>query len=184
MRVLFLGFFVSLAFLCVVCINPTNIYSTNNAQIKMTLALSIATSTGSNDVAQSTVDLKNNTVSFSMKVRDFKFDNFIVENSFEESYLEAANYPQASFQGKLKTPINMNTKTVQKIDVSGDLMMHGVKKSRIISADITVLSNNEIKVASTFWVKASDHKIDISPSMFASGRDEIKVLLSAKYKKQ
>ncbi|TAE08133.1 MAG: YceI family protein [Bacteroidetes bacterium] len=164
---------------------PTGaIFSTQSGQIKMTLALSIATSTGSNKQATSSIDTETHTVRFSMKIRDFAFDNYLVENAFEESYLEAGTYPEANFQGKLKTPISLKTKTPQKIEVVGDMTLHGVKKTKSFTANVTVISATQIKVTSDFMVKASDHKIDISPSMFANGRDEIKVQLNATYQKK
>lgn len=184
MRALPIYFLCCIVFFNIACKNPNNIYSTNIAQIDMVLALSIATSAGNNKQATSAIDTEKHTVRFSMKIRDFKFDNYFVENAFEESYLEAAKYPEAVFQGKLKTPINLKAKTAQKIEVVGDLMMHGIKKSKTITATVTVVSASQIKVSSDFVVKASDHKIDISPTMFANGRDEIKAHLSATYQKK
>ncbi len=178
------SFLSLLAYTTISSCSLSNIYSTSSAQVSMTLALSITTSAGSNKQAESSIDMDKQMVKFSLKIRDFKFDNSFVENAFEESYMEAGSYPEAVFQGKLKNPINLKSKSAQKIDIVGDLMMHGVKKTKTITAHITVISATQIKVVSDFVVKASDHKIDISASMFANGRDEIKSTLNAIYQKK
>ncbi len=162
----------------------SNNYSTTQGQIKMTLALAVTNSTGINKKAKSTLNVEANTVKFSMQIRDFGFDNYLVENAFEESYLEASKYPEASFEGKFKTAINWKIKTVQKIDVTGHLTLHGVKKARNFTANVSVLSATQVKVASDFVITAKDYKIDIAPSMFASGKDEIPLRLEATYLKQ
>lgn len=160
------------------------LYSTQEGQIKMTLALSIVTSTGKNLQAKSTIDTQTNAVRFSMQIKDFKFDNSFVENAFEDSYLEAAKYPEAVFEGKLKKAIDWNKKTVQEVEIAGNLTLHGNKKPKTITAKVMVVSASQVKVTSNFLVKASEHKIDISPSMFANGKDDIDLRLDATYYKK
>ena len=160
------------------------VFSTSTAHIKMTLALAVATSVGNNKQTNSTVDTDAQTVKFSMKIREFAFDNSLIENAFEESYMEAGKYPDATFSGKLKTSISLKSKTPQKVEVAGDLTLHGIKKPKTFTATVTMVSPTQMKVTSDFTIKASEHKIDISPSMFASGRDDIRLHLSATYAKK
>ena len=153
MRLLLLSFFSLFAGIYA---TPVALFSTQSAQINMTLALSITTSAGNNNQAESVIDMEKHTVRFSMKIKDFKFDNYFVESAFEDSYMEASKYPEANFQGKLKTPINLKIKTLQKIEVAGDLTMHGIKKTKSMVAHVTVVSPTQIKVTSDFVIKASE----------------------------
>lgn len=173
--------FVSTA---LVSTHTTATYSTNQGQIKMTLALAITTSTGNNQQAKSTINTETNKVSFSIKIRDFSFDNYFVESAFKDSYLEASTYPEATFEGKFKTSIDWNNKNTQKVTVEGNMLLHGVKKPKTFTAQVTVISATQVKVTSDFNIKASDHKIDIAPSMFANGKDDIAVNLKATYQKK
>ena len=175
---------ISILFLYLACNSSTNakIYSTQTGQVKITLALAIMNAVGTNNQTISSVDANTKEVKLNMKIKDFKFTARMVDRAFKNDYMEVDQYPEASFVGKLKTAINFKSKTLQKIIAEGTLTMHGVSQPKNVTLSITPISNSELKMTTNITINASKYKIDISPNLFASGKDEIKINIQGNYK--
>lgn len=97
-------------------------------------------------------------------VKAFKFKSPLMEEHFNENYLESSKFPKASFKGKI---LNFDAKklTIAKTvyDLEGELTMHGI--SRRIKTKITFLLNGEkVNAVSNLSVKPQDYNIEI-PSL-------------------
>ena len=97
-------------------------------------------------------------------VRGFRFPLALMEEHFNENYIESHQYPKTSFKGII-TNFDKNTLSdqPQTIELAGELYMHGVTKPINISATITQ-TDERITLASSFSVKTSDFGIEI-PSL-------------------
>ena len=104
-------------------------------------------------------------------VRGFRFPLALMEEHFNENYIESHQYPKTSFKGSItdfdKTTLNEQPQTVELI---GELSMHGVAKAINVSATVTQ-TDELITLASSFSVKASDFGIEI-PSLVRKQIDE------------
>ena len=97
-------------------------------------------------------------------VRGFRFPLALMEEHFNENYIESYQYPKTSFKGFItdfdKTTLSEQPQTVELI---GELSMHGVTKAINVSATVTQ-TDELITLASSFSVKTSDFGIEI-PSL-------------------
>lgn len=118
---------------------------------------------------------KNNTVSCILDestgdfvalalVKAFKFKAPLMEEHFNENYIESSKFPKSTFKGKI---LNFDAsklsaaKTVY--DLEGDLTLHGVTKK--IKTKITLVGTaDKVNVTSNFLVKPQDYNIEI-PSL-------------------
>lgn len=99
-------------------------------------------------------------------VKAFKFKVPLMEEHFNENYIESSKYPKATFKGKIINFASSKLTTSGKYDLEGDLTIHGVTKK--IKAKITlVLKERKLYVASNFTIKAQDFNIKI-PSIVKS----------------
>ncbi len=111
------------------------------------------------------VDGATGDIVFQVPVKSFKFEKALMQEHFNENYVESDKYPKAEFKGTVT-----NMKDVQpgkdgtyNVTVSGKLTMHGVTKDVSSPGTVTVKGGN-MMLSSKFKVKLADYKIDV-PSM-------------------
>lgn len=94
-------------------------------------------------------------------VKAFKFKAPLMEEHFNENYMESSAFPKATFKGKI---LNFEPKklssTKSSHDLEGDLTIHGVTK-KIKSKISLVLNAGKIMTISTILVKPQDYNIEI-----------------------
>ena len=104
-------------------------------------------------------------------VRGFRFPLALMEEHFNENYIESHQYPKTSFKGSiLNFDSNALSNQPRTVQLTGDLSMHGVTKPISVSATITQ-SDEQITLTSSFSVKTSDFGIKI-PSLVRKQIDE------------
>lgn len=120
---------------------------------------------------------------FRVRIRSFNFAKSLMEEHFNENYLEAHKYPHATFRGKLSPIPNPNSKEVQTVIITGSLDIHGRVKNRNIPAEVRFV-NDEMHLNSDFEVANKDHNIKIPRLMFRNIAEVIKVTVEAKYNRR
>lgn len=115
--------------------------------------------------AQVLLNTSKNTVAVKVSIKSFDFDKELMEEHFNEKYMESDKYPNATFSGTIKDTIDYKKDGVYKVTVAGKLTMHGVEKERTIQGTITV-KGGEISIDCKFTVALKDHKIEI-PTLVA-----------------
>ena len=104
-------------------------------------------------------------------VRGFRFPLALMEEHFNENYIESHQYPKTSFKGSiLNFDSNALSNQPRTVQLTGELSMHGVTKPISVSATITQL-DEQITLTSSFSVKTSDFGIKI-PSLVRKQIDE------------
>lgn len=104
-------------------------------------------------------------------VRGFRFPLALMEEHFNENYIESHQYPKTSFKGSiLNFDSNALSNQPRTVQLTGVLSMHGVTKHISVSATITK-SDEQITLTSSFSVKTSDFGIKI-PSLVRKQIDE------------
>ncbi|RWY55681.1 YceI family protein [Mucilaginibacter gilvus] len=134
-----------------------------------------STSTGTSVYNPATGDL-----AFSVGIRSFQFPKSLMQEHFNENYLESDKYPRASFKGKIKEPIDLTKNGSYPVNVTGELDVHGVKQTRTIAGTV-VVNNGTVSMLSEFMVKCVDHHIDIPTLVFKHIAESIKMNVSATY---
>ncbi|WP_310558348.1 YceI family protein [Flavobacterium sp.] len=100
-------------------------------------------------------------------IKGFRFKVPLMEEHFNENYIESDQYPKATFKGKVT---NFDASKVASVkstyDVEGDLTVHGVTKK--VKTKITfVQSGTKLIATCKFMVKPIDYNIKI-PSVVKS----------------
>jgi YceI-like domain len=115
-----------------------------------------------NNEVFSLIDGSKAEVAFQVLVTGFKFKKSLMEEHFNENYMESTKFPKAVFKGSITDPglVNFKTDGEYKVDVSGDLTLHGVTKKIVIPAIIRVKAGN-VSASSTFPVKLADYGIRV-----------------------
>ncbi|WP_291131655.1 YceI family protein [Flavobacterium sp. UBA7682] len=111
-------------------------------------------------------------------VKAFRFKVPLMEEHFNENYIESSSFPKATFKGKvLNFDASKGAMTKGTYDVEGDLTLHGVTKK--IKAKITFTpANGKLVANSSFNLKPQDFGIKIPNVVKSKVSDNVKVYLN------
>lgn len=129
----------------------------------------------------SVINTKTGEISFQIKIRSYRFRKALMQEHFNENFMESDRYPYAAFKGKILDKIDFSSREDQKVTINGILEVHGVKKERNIPATI-MINNGELLLSSQFDVACKDHEIKIPKIFWKNIAEVIQVNVTAKYK--
>jgi polyisoprenoid-binding protein YceI len=116
----------------------------------------------------------NGAVAVKIIIRNFHFPNKLMEEHFNENYMESEKYPNATFNGKIQETIDYTKDGVYDVSAKGTLEIHGVKQERILKGKLTI-SKGQMILDSNFDVKLVDHKISVPTIVIAKIAEVISV---------
>ncbi len=99
---------------------------------------------------------------FSVLIKGFEFDRALMQEHFNENYMESDKFPKAVFKGKIQLgkQILFNTDNINEVIAEGILTIHGVSKQVSLKAFIAI-KNGKISSAASFTVLLADYKITV-----------------------
>ena len=124
-----------------------------------------------NTTAKPIMNITTNDIAVKVTIKGFDFEKELMEEHFNEKYMESDKFPYAIFTGKIKDTIDYKKDGTYKVTVKGKLTMHGVEQERTIPGTLTV-KGGEISFETKFVVALKDHKIEI-PTLVAQNIAEL-----------
>lgn len=118
-----------------------------------------------NNKANGLINTKTNDIALIIPIKSFKFDKELMEEHFNENYLESDKYKNGSFKGKFNEKINWTADGSIEATATGILNIHGVEQKRTIKGQITIKDGKAL-LNTKFQVKLVDHDIDIPKVVF------------------
>ena len=108
---------------------------------------------------------KTGEFAFQIRTKSFEFEKKLMQEHFNENYLESDQYPAATFKGVM-APIPDWTKNGEyNVTAKGTLTVHGVSKARNIAAKV-LIREGTVNISAAFDVACADHNIDIPTLVF------------------
>lgn len=100
-------------------------------------------------------------------IKGFRFKVALMEEHFNENYLESDKYPKSTFKGSIENfDVNALTAVAKDYTIKGKLELHGKTKDIVTSAKIRKTEVG-LEIISSFTVNADDFAIAI-PSVVRS----------------
>lgn len=130
--------------------------------------------------AYGVVNMDNGEIQFGVSIRSFRFRKSLMQEHFNENYMESDKFPAAKFKGKLESPPDVSKDGEYQVTATGDLEVHGITKRRSISGTIRV-SNGKLEIISAFDVKCQDHNIKIPSIVFKNIAETIRITLKGTF---
>ncbi len=124
------------------------------------------------------LNTKTGELAFQVINTSFHFPNKLMEEHFNEKYMESEKFPKSSFKGKINETIDYTKDGTHNVTVTGTLNIHGVEQARTITGKV-IIANGTIQLISDFKVKVADHKIEIPKLVLAKIAEEINVTVNA-----
>lgn len=120
------------------------------------------------------LNTSNGEVAIKMQQRGFHFPNKLMEEHFNENYMETEKFPSPVFTGKIKEAIDYSRDGNYAVNVDGVIDMHGVKQNRSFKGQVSI-SGGQITLISSFEVKLTDHKIEVPTLVLTKIAESISV---------
>ncbi len=113
-------------------------------------------------------DLASSDLVFQLDIKKFIFPIALMQEHFNENYLESDLYPKSKFIGRVVNIID------EQATVSGDLTIHGITNSiKVVGSFIK--SKNSVLINSQFIIKLKDYNIKIPKIVMYKIAEEIEV---------
>ena len=111
-------------------------------------------------------------------INQFSFKVPLMEEHFNENYMETSKFPNAKFSGQIANfdPAKLASKGTYEVE--GDLTLHGVTK-KVKTKMTLVLAGGKVSANCNFTVHAQDYKIDIPSLVKEKFAENIKVNFTA-----
>jgi polyisoprenoid-binding protein YceI len=154
-------------------------YFTKSGKASFYSSTSVEDIEATNKSVTSVFDAKTGKIEFSMLVRSFEFEKALMEEHFNENYMESEKYPKATFKGDIVdlTKLDLKKDGTYDVKVKGKLTIHNVTKDIEETAKFTV-KDGKISAKCDFKVKLKDYGIE-DPSMIGKKiAEEISIKIS------
>ena len=112
-----------------------------------------------------------------MPILSFHFPKALMEEHFNENYMESDRFPKATFRGVVMG-LDPGQSGAQPVTAQGTLEMHGVTKEREVSGTLEQTEGGWVLDAQ-FDVPCTDHNIDIPKVVTENIAEVIGVTLHA-----
>ena len=117
---------------------------------------------GVNRTVTCVVDTKTGNIQFAALIKGFEFEKALMQEHFNENYVESDKFPKAEFKGLIdaNNGINFSKDGTYVVRVTGKLIIHGVTRDVETNGKI-VVQNGRVNAFADFNIFLSDYNISI-----------------------
>lgn len=122
------------------------------------------------------IDLEKGTLAVSMFMEGFHFDKSLMEEHFNENYIESDKFPKATFKGVINDFSSLDFSKPGSFEafVEGEIELHGVTKPLKSLAKFDV-SESKLVAATTFELSVAEFDIKIPRLVFKNIAEVVEV---------
>lgn len=160
----FLITFLMLLFTGDVAISQTK-YFTKTGKIFFYSASPMENIQAVNNKLMSVWNIENGQIEFAVLMKGFEFEKALMQEHFNENYVESDKFPKAFFKGIVENSkaISITFNNTISVKVNGNLTLHGITNP-VTTTAIIIIKNGVISADCKFNILLADYKILI-PSL-------------------
>ncbi len=135
-----------------------------------------------NKKVTSVVDAATGQLEFSVLMKAFEFEKALMQEHFNENYVESDKFPKATFKGIINnnSDVKWTTDGNYPVKISGKLTIHGVTQD--ITADGTIdVKGTKVVANSIFSVLLKDYNIEIPKLVKDKVSESLKITVDMNY---
>lgn len=127
------------------------------------------------------LDASSGRVQFSVLMRGFEFHKSLMQQHFNENYVESDKFPKATFVGIIENNqlIDYSVDGIYAAAANGQLTIHGVTKT-VRAAGKVFVERGKISLQAEFSILLSDYKISIPSIVKDKVSDRVQILVNCK----
>ena len=136
-----------------------------------------------NSKVTAVLDAASGKVEFAALMKSFEFEKALMEEHFNENYVESGKYPKATFKGEIQdwSKIKSDLSKAKEVTVKGTMTLHGVSKEIEVKGTLQLV-NGEYVINAKFVMKPDDYEIKIPNAVKDNIAKEIEVTVDATLK--
>lgn len=135
---------------------------------------------GKSSSIQSILNTSTKSVAFIISIRSFQFEKDLMQEHFNEKYMESDKYPNATYSGKINEDVDFTRDGTYNVSSTGKIAMHGQEKEITVPGVFTI-KNGEATLQSDFPLSVKDFKIEIPQLLFQNIADTVSVNVNVVY---
>lgn len=135
---------------------------TRSGYVKFFSGAAVEDITAENNQVSSLINLDNGSFAFLVPIKAFQFEKALMQEHFNENYMESGQFPNATFKGSFEgyEDIALEEDASLELMFNGVMTVHGVSKE-IQQAVMLKVKDGKVQVEAEFPLKASDYGIEI-----------------------
>lgn len=159
-------------------------YMSRTGQIVFDASTALENIHAVNNESAAIVDLKSGSVVMQTLIRGFKMEKALMQEHFNEDYMESGRLPNATFKGSIQNvdKINTDNKAEQQVYIKGNLNLHGVSHNITVPAMIRII-DGELSVRTNFKIRLADYNINIPSLVRDKISKEVNIKVTVRLKK-
>ena len=128
------------------------------------------------------IDFESGKVEFALLIKAFRFEKALMEEHFNENYMESDKYPKAIFRGMIDDlkGVDMESPGTYPVKISGELTIREISNPVELEANL-VVDDEGIGGMATFAIACEDYKIKIPKVVIDNIAKEIEVNVDARF---
>ena len=126
------------------------------------------------------LNTKTNEIGLIVLIRSFEFKKKLMQEHFNEKYMESDKYPTSTFKGKINDKIDYTKDGTYSVTATGKLMIHGVERDINAPGTITI-EKGKINLKSEFRVPLKGFNIEVPKLVFQNIAEVISVKVNMNY---
>jgi polyisoprenoid-binding protein YceI len=149
--------------LCLIFISANSQkYMTKNGYIGFFSHTPIEDIKADNNQVAGVVDISTGELVFQVLIKSFRFEKALMEEHFNENYMESEKFPKATFKGKITNiaSISFSKNGIYDVIVEGELTIRDVTKNITSKGTLEVVTSG-INAGAKFNISPEDYKINI-----------------------
>jgi hypothetical protein len=158
-------------------------YMTQNGTIQFFSETPVENIEAINKQVSSVIDMENGNLAFSLLMKAFTFEKALMQEHFNEKYVESEKFPKSTFKGKIKDFDKAKfTEGKHEVVVVGQLTIHGVT-NEVEAPGTLEVKGDQLMVKSAFNVEVADYDIKIPSTVRENIAKTIEIEVEAEYDK-
>ncbi len=171
-------------FICFFVISNTygQKYFSKNAMIRFNSDSPIEKIEATSSSGATVIDVASGKIEFAALNNAFVFEKALMQEHFNENYMESTKYPKTIFKGVINeiSTVKFTVPGIYKITVTGDMNIHGVTKSITAPAELVVDAKG-LHGSAKFRVKCSDYNIVIPAVVKENLSNDVDITIKVDY---
>lgn len=167
-------FFSALLLICFISLNGQEKVFTKKGNIKFFSETIVEDINAENNTVLSIIDTTNGEMAIAMQMNQFEFPKKLMQEHFNENYIESEKYPKSTFKGTIANFSNIKENETIETQVKGIMTIHGVAREVFIPTILTKKDGN-IMMTGKFIIKLKDYKIKIPRIVIKNIAEEMEI---------
>lgn len=171
---------LALALITLPALSPAQRYIAESGSIIFLSKATIEDIKSENKKVSSIFNISTGAIAFSVPIRQFSFNKQLMQEHFNDKYMESDRFPTATFSGII-TGHDPVSPGVQPVTAKGKLTIHGITKDVDIPGTFQ-RDNGTVVLKSTFKIKLLDYEIRIPKLLWQNIAEQVDITLDMTYK--